>query len=96
MTYQEIEQIKDATYSQTTQWNDNTDQYRRDTDGMACRVWGEVLQKMELAEKHYASVYSEDMKSAMWEDMFNFVKGQAACAFGYYAAKCEEHGQRMV
>lgn len=94
MTYQEIEQIRDATYIQTNRLADNHDQWIRDFDGTSCRVWGDILQKMAMAERAYKAAYSEEQKAAMWEDMFNFVKGQAEYAFGYYAAKCEEHGKR--
>lgn len=94
MTYQEIEAIKDATYKQTIRITDSMDQYHRDIDGANCRAWGEVLQIIERAERCYSSVYSENMKAAMWEDMFDFVKNQAQYNFGYYAAKCDEHGRR--
>lgn len=93
MTYQEIEQIRVATYKQTVRWDDNMNQYHRDIDGTACRTWGEVMQLMERAENAYKAAYSEEQKAAMWEDMFNFVKNQAESCFGYYAAKCEEHGK---
>lgn len=93
MTYQEIEQIKDATFKQTTRLDDNFDQYYRDIDGTACRAWGEVLQLMDRAERAYTAAYSEELKDAMWEDMYNFVKNQAERNFGYYAANCEKHGK---
>lgn len=93
MTYQEIEHIKDATYKQTTRITDSIDQYHRDVDAASCRAWGEFLQIMDRAEWCYSSVYSDDMKAAMWEDMFNSVKDQATRYFGYYAAKCDGHGK---
>lgn len=94
MTYQEIEQIKDATYKQTMRTTDSMDQYHRNTDAATCRTWGEVLQIMDRAERCYSSVYSEDMKAAMWEDMFNYVKNQVQYNFGYYTERCEEHERR--
>jgi hypothetical protein len=94
MTHQEIEQIKDATYTQTTRSCDIFNQYIRDIDGAACRTLGDVLQTMEIAEKSYKASYSDEQTAAMWEDLFNYVKNYVSCAFGFYAAKCEEHGKR--
>lgn len=93
MTYQEIQQIKDASYKQTTRSCDIFGQYIRDIDGAACRTLGDILQMMEIAERSYKASYSDEQAAAMWEDLFTYVKNYVSHAFGFYAAKCEEHGK---
>jgi len=91
-TIEEIKEIADKSYIQTTRPDDNIDQYFRDADQVNCCAYANVLETMERNERIYNEVFPHGElinEVQMWKFMYESVRHDMEAAFAFYAERCK-------
>lgn len=92
-TMEQVKEITNKSYAQTTRPDDSIDQYFRDADNVNCAAYANVLEMMERNERIYTEVFPHGElinEVHMWKALYECLRKDVEFAFSWYAERCKK------